>query len=85
MHWLARHSQVSAHGFTDTLERGLLQHWAHTHTFKALGPALVEVHEHIDFEHAAGWRGWQSRLLFAPVGLRYLFHYRALATRRALE
>lgn len=85
VHWFARHSKVSEQGFTDTQESGPLKYWAHTHTFKDIGQGLVQVNEHIEYEHHADWRGLRSRLLFAPLGLSFLFNYRALATRRALE
>jgi len=83
--WRARHSNVSVQGFTDTQERGPMKHWAHTHTFTDLGLGVVQVNEHIEYQHYFDLRGLLSRLLFAPVGLRFLFNYRELATRRALE
>lgn len=86
IHWQARHSQVDAlHGFTDIQVRGPLEKWEHSHRFKALQPGRVEIHEHIEFEHRQGWRGWLTRLLFNPLGLRVMFSYRAWITRRSLE
>jgi ligand-binding SRPBCC domain-containing protein len=84
--WRALHTNVDPQrGFTDTQVSGPMRHWRHSHTFKDLGDGQVRVIEHIDYEHGRGWRGLLSHLLFAPIGLRFLFFYRKLATRRALE
>lgn len=84
--WRALHSQVDARrGFTDTQIGGPMRFWRHRHTFNDLGNGRVEVAEHVDYQHERGWRGLFSRLLFAPPALRFLFYYRELATRRALE
>jgi ligand-binding SRPBCC domain-containing protein len=79
--WRAVHSQVGPAGFTDTQTRGPLKRWQHTHRFTALSPTLTEVHEHIDYEHDGGWRGFFSRLLFARPGLYLLFTGRKFLTR----
>lgn len=84
--WRARHHLLGAQpGFTDIQESGPMKHWAHTHTFTDLGDGWVQVSEHIEYEHDSGLRGLFSRLLFARPALRFLFFYRELATRRAVE
>ena len=80
--WHARHSAVGPNGFTDTQISGPMRSWVHTHRFTPLNDKQTEVSEHIVLEHHAGWRGWLSRLLFAPPGLRVLFAYRRWVTRR---
>ncbi len=84
--WHALHHTADVkHGFTDVQESGPMKHWAHTHTYTDLGNGQVRVSEHIEYEHHGGWRGLLSHLLFAPPALRFLFFYRELATRRAVE
>jgi ligand-binding SRPBCC domain-containing protein len=79
--WRAVHTQVEPAGFTDSQLRGPLKSWQHTHRFAALAPALTEVREHIEYEHARGWRGLFSRLLFARPGLYLLFTARKFLAR----
>ena len=79
--WLAVHSQVGPHGFTDTQVRGPLQMWQHTHRFTAVSPTRTQVTESIVYEYAPGLRGLLSRLLFARPALWFLFTARKLLTR----
>lgn len=84
--WLARHHDVDAlHGFTDEQVRGPLQHWRHTHRFSLIEPGITRVNERIEYEHRSGLMGLFTRLMFSPLGLRFLFAYRARVTRRSLE
>ncbi|MBL8057816.1 MAG: SRPBCC family protein [Anaerolineales bacterium] len=86
LRWTAIHTAVDPlHGFTDTQTRGPLQRWRHTHRFTAAGPQTTLVTEHIEFEHRPGPAGWLTRVLFAPLSLRFLFAYRRWVTRRAVE
>lgn len=86
LRWTAEHSQVDPlHGFTDTQTAGPLKYWRHTHTFTRVEPALTRVSEHIEYDVFPGLRGWLTRLLFNPLGLRVMFAYRAWATRRAVS
>ena len=86
LRWVAVHSQVDAlHGFTDTQESGPLLTWQHTHRYESIDHATSRVSEHIVYSHKPGWRGLLTRLLFAPVGLRLMFTYRAWVTRRACK
>jgi len=86
LRWVALHSNVDAlRGFTDTQESGPLQTWQHTHRFKAIDTHSSRVSEQIVYSHKPGWRGLLTRLLFAPIGLRFMFTYRAQVTRRACE
>jgi ligand-binding SRPBCC domain-containing protein len=84
--WVAVHSNVNpSNGFTDTQQRGPLRSWRHTHRFMAVSADTTRVTEHITYEHHRGLAGILARLLFSPVGLRFLFWYRSWVTRRALE
>jgi ligand-binding SRPBCC domain-containing protein len=86
LRWMALHSYVHGlRGFTDTHESGPLQTWQHTHRFEAIDTHSSRVSEHIVYSHKTGWRGLLTRLLFAPIGLRFMFTYRARVTRRACE
>lgn len=82
--WVAEHRNVGANGFTDVQKKGPAARWEHTHRFSSLGDHATAVHEHIEYEHKPGLAGLASRLLFPKAGLRMLFAYRRLVTRRAL-
>ncbi|MBK8906319.1 MAG: cyclase [Anaerolineaceae bacterium] len=79
--WLAIHSSVSQHGFTDTQVRGPLRHWQHTHRFTAVSPHVTQIHEHITYSHHPGRRGLLTRALFNRPGLWALFTARKWLTR----
>lgn len=81
LRWLAIHSDVGPHGFTDTQQQGPLAQWQHTHRFTEVSATKTLVHEHIDYSYKSGWRGLLSRLLFAPPGLALLFTARKWLTR----
>jgi ligand-binding SRPBCC domain-containing protein len=83
--WRAIHSDVGRYGFTDTQESGPLAFWQHTHRFESVDENTTQIHEHIEYQHASGWRGLASRILFGHLALTALFTYRKLATRRALR
>ena len=81
--WVARHEEVSEHGFTDAQVEGPLKSWRHTHRFDAEGDSTTRVREHIEYEHAPGLAGIMTRLMFHPMALRGLFGYRQWVTTRA--
>lgn len=86
VHWVALHTDVDPlHGFTDTQTRGPLLHWKHTHTFTALSESSTQIVERIVYQHHPGLKNAWTRLVYAPWMLRFLFFYRSLVTRRALE
>ena len=86
LRWRAVHSDVDAlHGFTDIQAHGPLKRWRHTHRFEPLDDTTTRVLEYIEYQHADGWMGALTRLLFSPPGLRFLFAYRSWVTRRSLE
>ena len=85
VHWRAAHSEVSETGFVDTQVAGPLKSWVHRHTFECVSSQETAVVDCIDFEHFTGWRGIRSRALFARIGLRVLFAWRARATRRGVQ
>ncbi len=85
VHWVARHSNVSVNGFTDTQVDGPLKSWAHTHRFSAVDATTTRVHEHIEYEYADGLAGIANRLMFGKLGLIGLFTARKLITRRKVR
>ncbi len=82
--WKAR---LEAHdqGFLDRQERGPLQTWEHIHSFASLSNQRTRIDDDIAYTYKPGWRGWMSRLAFAPPALRVLFAYRIFQTKRALK
>ncbi len=81
LRWTAVHHHVGPQGFTDRQEKGPLKFWEHTHRFTAVNDHTTHVHEHIEYEHFPGRRGWLSRLLFNKPGLLMLFTARKWLTR----
>jgi ligand-binding SRPBCC domain-containing protein len=83
--WTAIHSAVDdERGFTDTQAAGPLKFWRHQHRFEAIDPQTTRVHDHVEYGHHSGWRGWLTNLAFNPLALRLLFSYRRLVTQRAV-
>ena len=85
VYWKAVHSDVTETGFTDTQAAGPMQSWLHRHSFEPVSDQETAVVDRIEYSHFSGWRGMLSRVLFAPVGLRALFAWRAGATRRGVR
>ncbi len=84
MRWTARHVNVDhLRGFTDIQEKGPMSHWQHTHTFTAISEEVTEVQDRIEYEYPQGWQGLWTRLLYAPIMLRFLFLYRSWVTKKA--
>eukprot|EP00930_Biecheleria_cincta_P077686 TRINITY_DN64999_c0_g1_i1.p2 TRINITY_DN64999_c0_g1~~TRINITY_DN64999_c0_g1_i1.p2 ORF type:complete len:127 (+),score=22.40 TRINITY_DN64999_c0_g1_i1:29-382(+) len=84
--WTARHSNVCATGFVDTMIAGPVQSWVHTHSFsRAAGEGESTIVEDvIEYEYGEGIKGCIARALFNTAGLRVLFLWRGFATRRML-
>lgn len=85
IYWKAVHSRVSPGGFSDTQVDGPMRSWVHCHTFERVSEQETAVVDRIEYEHHSGWRGIRSRLLFSKIGLRFLFAWRAWATRRGVS
>lgn len=83
--WRAVHRDVSDDGFTDVQERGPAKSWRHTHTFVLLDERTTRVDDHVEYEFGTGWNAILTRLLFCKPGLRALFSFRKLATRRGVR
>lgn len=79
--WTAVHSNVTEQGFTDTQQRGPLDHWQHTHRFEAIENGRTLVKEHIEYSYPEGLRGLFARLFFNRAGLFILFSARKWLTR----
>ena len=84
LRWKAVHRDVSEHGFTDVQAEGPAKKWEHTHTFSAIDQTTTQINEHVEYEHAGGFWGLVTCVLFAKPNLWVMFTYRKLATRRSL-
>jgi ligand-binding SRPBCC domain-containing protein len=83
--WLARHEPgPTADSFADLMLRGPLSYWRHEHIFQKSGDGAVLI-DRVTLEHKPGIAGLVTRLMFDGLPLRFLFFYRHLATRRAVE
>lgn len=82
--WTARHVNVDPlRGFTDIQEKGPMSYWQHTHTFTEITNEITEIQDRIEYEYPQGWKGLWTRLLYAPIMLRFLFLYRSWVTKKA--
>lgn len=82
LRWTAVHSNVDPlQGFTDTLVRGPMKIWKHSHQFIVVDENTTRISEHVEYEHFNGMRGLLTRILFSEIGFRLLFWYRAVITR----
>lgn len=70
--------------FGDYLVKGPMAYWWHQHIFKE-HPEGVELIDRITIAHKSGLQGLISRLLFDGLPLQFLFFYRHMRTRLALE
>ncbi len=83
--WEAIHREVDfRQGFTDEQVHGPLKFWRHRHTFIPLDANHTVVEDHIQYTYRPGWRHLWTRVIFSPLGLRFLFAYRQHALARAL-
>tara|TARA_B100000700_G_scaffold38514_1_gene38429 strand:- start:14340 stop:16094 length:1755 start_codon:yes stop_codon:yes gene_type:complete len=83
--WKAIHRDVNfLEGFTDVMSEGPMKYWLHRHEFSALSSNKIEVHDRIWYAHHRGFRGIISRLMFNQLTLKFLFSYRAIATRKTI-
>jgi len=85
LHWTAVHKNVTDNGFTDVQAEGPAKKWEHTHTFTPINDDSTKIHEHVEYEHKAGFWGLVTRVLFARPNLRLMFTYRKVVTRRHLR
>lgn len=84
--WQALHQDYdAARGFTDVQVSGPLAKWVHTHAFEPVDACTTRIKDTVIYQHAPGWRGWLSRMIFSNPGLTLLFVYRKLATRFMLR
>ncbi|MCC7209878.1 MAG: SRPBCC family protein [Anaerolineae bacterium] len=83
--WVARHEPGSTPtSFIDRMIAGPMASWEHEHRFRAVQGG-VELTDRIRYAHKPGLPGLFSRLMFDGLPLRFLFWYRHLRTRRAME
>ncbi|WP_299026826.1 hypothetical protein [uncultured Thermanaerothrix sp.] len=84
--WEARHIDVDPQrGFTDEQVEGPLLTWRHRHAFLPLADGHTLIEEEVSYTYKTGWRHAWTRVVFAPLGLRFLFAYRRWAMKQALE
>jgi ligand-binding SRPBCC domain-containing protein len=83
--WLAQHQQgPTPNSFADLMLKGPLAYWRHEHIFEPVngGVALID---RITLAHRPGVAGLITRLMFDGLPLQFLFFYRHLRTKRAVE
>lgn len=85
LRWKAVHRDVTENGFTDVQAEGPAKKWEHTHTFTSIDESTTQINEHVEYEHASGFWGVVTRVLFAKPNLLTMFAYRKWVTRRELR
>jgi ligand-binding SRPBCC domain-containing protein len=85
LHWLAKHENVTENGFIDVQIEGPMAFWRHEHTFEVIDENQTRVIDSVQYQYPKGLQGWLIRLLFSRIGLRFLFYYRAFATKMATQ
>jgi len=84
--WTARHVNFDPlYGFTDIQKKGPMMQWQHTHTFTEVTAEVTEVQDQIEYEYAPGLKGLWTRILYAPIMLRFLFLFRAKVTQKSVR
>ncbi len=83
--WTAVHRDVTPFGFTDVQAEGPAKKWEHTHRFEAIDSRSTRVKDHIEYEHASGFWGAVTRVLFSQPNLTVMFAYRKFIIRRSLR
>jgi len=79
--WVARYTDVSPRGFTDTQLRGPFSYWRHRHTFLPLDDVRTEVVDEVEAQLATHPLQAATGLIIW-LGLPALFAYRTRKTRR---
>ncbi|MBK8135293.1 MAG: hypothetical protein KA401_02030 [Anaerolineae bacterium] len=82
--WHARHEAAASAGFADIQISGPMSFWRHEHLFEATesGAALID---RVTYAHKSGFAGLMTKLMFDGLPLRFLFFYRHMRTRQAVE
>lgn len=83
--WLARHEPgPTPHSFADFMVKGPMAYWRHEHIFEetAGGVALID---RVTLAHKSGLAGLLTRLMFDGLPLQFLFFYRHMRTRSAVQ
>lgn len=83
--WLVRHEPgPTEHSFADFMLRGPMAYWRHEHIFEEV-PGGVALIDRVTRAHRPGLTGLLTRLMFDGPPLHFLFFYRHLRTRSAVE
>ena len=83
--WHAQHQEgPTKYSFADLMLEGPLAYWRHEHIFEAVDGGVM-LTDRITITHPLGWKGWLTRLFFDGPALRFLFMYRHLRTRLAVQ
>lgn len=85
IHWRAVHHEITKNGFVDEMETGPMQVWRHEHRFEVVTESQTRIIDTVHFQHYPGFSGFLSKLLFNRLGLKFLFWYRGVRTRLALN
>lgn len=83
--WHAEH-QVGPNdtSFADLMIAGPMAYWRHEHVFETVEGG-VKLIDRVTLAHKSGIQGLFTRLMFDGVPLRFLFFYRHLRTKWAVE
>jgi len=83
--WHVQHEEgPTEHSFADRMLSGPMGYWRHEHIFEEVDGG-VKLTDRVTIAHKSGLQGLLTRLMFDGIPLRFLFFYRHLRTRLAVE
>lgn len=83
--WHAQHqSGPTETSFADLMVDGPMAYWRHEHIFEAVQDG-VKLTDRLTLAHKEGLQGLFTRLMFDGIPLKFLFFYRHLRTKWAVE
>lgn len=83
--WHARHQEGPTEtSFADLMIEGPMAYWRHEHIFDVVADG-VKLTDRITLAHKDGFQGFLTRLMFDGISLKFLFFYRHLRTKWAVE
>ncbi|MGB7341823.1 MAG: hypothetical protein WBC91_23195 [Phototrophicaceae bacterium] len=83
--WHAQHQAGPIDtSFADLMVDGPMEYWRHEHIFEAVTGG-IQLTDRVTLAHKSGFQGILTRLMFDGLPLRFLFFYRHLRTKWAVE
>lgn len=83
--WHAQHQAGPIEtSFADLMVDGPMAYWRHEHIFEDVAGG-IKLTDRVTLAHKSGFQGLLTRLMFDGIPLKFLFFYRHLRTKWAVE